>query len=196
MRGGAGTIRQLSGPSGPATWAGRDAWTTNLSPEQKPAWWERASPSWFASLPRDTCALRARLYADTAGHGSNPDDEAFVYVADAGPDLPLVGRALPGAGDRPGHDGDRATRHVGRRLAAVAIGRNDIFGSHNELIIDPDTGQVIGERSFMRLTPLVGERIALGTGVRRRLVDSIPADVRRTADRQTCEVVDQEVLCR
>lgn len=199
VRGGASTIRQLSGPSGPATWAGRDAWTTNLSPEQKPAWWSEPSPSWFASLPRDTAALRARLYADTAGHGSNPDDEAFVYVADVlrSGVVPADLRAalyrvlatVPGTTVTERH----VTSDDGR--SGVAIGRNDIFGSHNELVIDPDTGQVIGERSFLRLTPLVGERIEFSTGVQRRLVDAVPADVRRTAHHQTCKVVNGEVEC-
>lgn len=200
-RGGARTVRQLAGPpaSDPVTWSGSDAWTTNLSPEQKPAWWSEPSPSWLAALPRDTTALRERLYADSSGHGSNPDDEAFVYVADVlrsgvvPADLrsALYGvlKTIPGTivVDR------RVMLEDGR--SGVAIGRNDIFGSHNELVIAPDTGEVIGERSFTRLTPLVGERIILSTGLQRRLVDSVPRDVQRTATRQTCKVVAGEVVC-
>ena len=201
VRGGAGTIRQLAGTaaSGPVRWAGRNAWTSNLSPEQKPAWWGEPSPSWFASLPRDTAALRVRLYADTKGHGSNPDDEAFVYVADVlrsgvvpadlRAALYRVLQTIPGTTVTEQH----VTMEDGR--SGVAIGRNDIFGSHNELVIDPESGQVIGERNFMRLIPLIGERIALSTGVQRRLVDSVPPDVQRTASRQTCKVVNGEVEC-
>ncbi len=201
VRGGASTIRQLAGPpaTGPVTWAGREAWTTNLSPEQKPAWWSEPSPSWFASLPRDTTKLRARLYADTKGHGNNPDDEAFVYVADVlrsgvvpadlRAALYKVLETIPGTTvtDR------RVTLEDGR--TGVAIGRNDIFGSHKELVIDPSSGQVLGERSFMRLTPVVGERVAFSTGVQRRLVDAVPADIQRMAVHQTCKVVNGEVLC-
>lgn len=195
------TIRQLSGPttSGPVTWAAGDAWTSNLSPEQKPAWWSEPSPSWFASLPRDTGQLRARLYADTAGHGSNPDDEAFVYIADVlrsgvvPADLRAalynVLKTIPGTTVT-----ERQVRLEDGR-SGVAIGRNDIFGSHNELVIDPKTGDVLGERRFMRLVPFVGEQFLLGTGVQRRLVNAIPDDVQRTAERQTCKVVNGEVEC-
>ncbi|HOQ54142.1 MAG TPA: CU044_5270 family protein [Micropruina sp.] len=201
VRGGARTVRQLAGtPSDdPVTWAPREAWTTNLAPEQKPAWWSEPSPSWLAALPRDTTALRERLYTDTRGHGTNPDDEAFVYVADVlrsgvvpadlRSALYSVLKTIPGTVvvDR------QVTLEDGR--SGVAIGRNDIFGTHNEFVIAPGTGEVIGDRSFMRLTPLVGERITLSTGVQRRLVDSVPQDVQRIATRQTCKVVTGEVVC-
>ena len=194
------TIRQVLGPAAPRDSRGSgDSWTSNLSPEQRPAWWGEPSPSWFASLPRDTARLRERLYADTAGHGSNPDDEAFVYVADVlrsgvvpaevRSALYRVLKTIPGTTVTE----QRVTMEDGR--SGVAIGRNDIFGSHNELVIDPKTGQLIGERSFMRLIPIVGERIAFSTGVQRRLVDAVPPDVRRTATRQTCRVVNGEVEC-
>lgn len=195
------TIRQLFGPTPPApmTWAAGDSWTSNLSPEQKPSWWSEPSPSWFASLPRDVDELRALLYADTEGHGNNHDDEAFIYVADVlrsgvvpadlRSALYNVLKTIPGTTvtER------QVTMEDGR--SGVAIGRNDIFGSHNELVIDPKTGEVIGERSFMRLVPFVGEQLALSTGVERRLVNAIPLDVQRTAHRQTCKVVAGEVEC-
>ncbi|MFT3970392.1 MAG: CU044_5270 family protein [Micropruina sp.] len=194
------TIRQVFGPPQAAGGRGRGtSWTTNLSPEQKPAWWGEPSPSWFASLPRDTSKLRVRLYADTAGHGSNPDDEAFVYIADVlrSGVVPADLRAalynvlttIPGTTVT-----ERQVKLEDGR-SGVAIGRNDIFGSHNELVIDPKTGDVIGERSFMRLVPFVGEELALTTGVQRRLVNAIPADIQRTAERQTCKVVNGEVEC-
>lgn len=164
-----------------------------------PAWWGEPSPSWFASLPRDIGTLRERLYADTSGHGSDADDEAFVYVADVlrsgvvPADLRAalynVLKTIPGTTVTEQH----ISLEDGR--SGVAIGRNDIFGSHNELIIDPATGDVIGERSFMRLPALVGEQLALTTAVQRRLVDSVPPEVQRTADRQTCKVVTGEVVC-
>ena len=194
------TIRQVVGPPQDRGGRGRGfSWTTNLSPEQKPAWWSEPSPSWFASLPRDTEKLRARLYADTEGHGSNHSDEVFVYTADVlrsgvvpadlRSALYNVLKTIPGTvvTER------QVTLDDGR--SGVAIGRNDIFGSHNDLVIDPSTGDVIGERSFMRLVPLVGEQLALSRGVQRRLVNAIPADVQRTADRQTCKVVNGEVEC-
>ncbi len=194
------TVRQVFGP--PQERGGRsrsEAWTSNLSPEQKPGWWGEPSPSWFASLPHDTGRLRARLYADTEGRGNNPDDEAFIYIADVlrsgvvPADLRAalynVLKTIPGTTVT-----DRQVRLEDGR-SGVAIGRNDIFGSHNELVIDPATGEAIGERSFMRLVPFVGEQLSLTTGVQRRLVDAIPADIQRTADRQTCKVVNGEVEC-
>ncbi len=196
----ASTIRQVSGPTQDRGGRGRGfSWTTNLSPEQKPAWWSEPSPSWFASLPRDADKLRTRLYADTEGHGNNPDDEAFIYVADVlrsgvvpadlRATLYNVLKTIPGTTVT-----DRQVKLADGR-SGVAIGRNDIFGSHNELVINPETGDVIGERSFMRLVPFVGEQFELSTGVQRRLVNAIPADIQRTADRQTCKVVNGEVEC-
>ncbi|MFT4227685.1 CU044_5270 family protein [Micropruina sp.] len=196
----ASTIRQVSGPTQDRGGRGRGfSWTTNLSPEQKPAWWSEPSPSWFASLPRDVDRLRARLYADTEGHGSNHDDEAFIYIADVlrsgvvpadlRATLYNVLKTIPGTTVT-----DRQVKLADGR-SGVAIGRNDIFGSHNELVINPETGDVIGERSFMRLVPFVGEQFELSTGVQRRLVNAIPADIQRTADRQTCKVVNGEVEC-
>lgn len=196
----AAIIRQVSGPPQAAGGRGRgSSWTTNLSPEQKPAWWGEPSPSWFASLPRDTSKLRARLYADTEGHGSNHDDEAFVYIADVlrsgvvPADLRAalynVLKTIPGTTVT-----DRQLKLEDGR-SGVAIGRNDIFGSHNELVIDPQTGEAIGERSFMRLVPFVGEQLSLTSGMQRRLVDAVPADIQRTADRQTCKVVNGQVEC-
>ena len=133
------------------------------------------------------------------GLSLSPDDEAFVYVADVlrsgvvpadlRSALYSVLKTIPGTVvvDR------QVTLEDGR--SGVAIGRNDIFGTHNEFVIAPGTGEVIGDRSFMRLTPLVGERITLSTGVQRRLVDSVPQDVQRIATRQTCKVVTGEVVC-
>ena len=194
------TVRQVFGPPQERGGHGRgEAWTSNLSPEQKPGWWGEPSPSWFASLPREAGKLRARLYADTEGHGNNPDDEAFIYIADVlrsgvvPADLRAalynVLKTIPGTTVT-----DRQVRLEDGR-SGVAIGRNDIFGSHDELVIDPKTGDVIGERSFMRLVPFVGEELALSTGAQRRLVDAIPADIQRTAERQTCKVVNGEVEC-
>ena len=56
--------------------------TTNLAPVDIPATWQVPTPAWLAALPRDTDALRARMYADAAGHGPSTDAEVLVIAAD------------------------------------------------------------------------------------------------------------------
>ncbi|MBK8445790.1 MAG: CU044_5270 family protein [Micropruina sp.] len=201
VRGGATTVRQLSGPppTGPVTWSPGDTWTTNLSPEQMPAYWSLPSPSWLAALPRDPAQLRARLYADTEGRGNNHDDEAFTYVADVlrsgivPADLRSalfeVLRTIPGTTVK-----DAEARLDDGRVGA-AIGRNDIFGSTGQLIVDPDNGQVIGERTVMStFFGFVGDA-TLTTGIAARLVDSVPKNVQENARREKCTVENDEVRC-
>ena len=54
-----------------------------LAPATEPGSWQNPTPSWLADLPTETSALRARLYADAQGHGTTPDGEVFVLIADA-----------------------------------------------------------------------------------------------------------------
>lgn len=198
--GASSVVRQVSGPDLPDPPVGGkgESWTTNLSPEQMPAWWSQPSPSWLASLPRETSRLRDRLYADTAGRGNNPDDEAFIYVADllrtsvVPADLRaalfLVLKTIPGTVVK-----DAAVTLPDGRTG-TAIGRNDIFGTKNDLVIDPGSGEVIGERS-MYSPGLFGAGVTTMASVTRSLVDEIPAEVRATAVKQQCRVENDEVLC-
>ncbi len=64
----------------------------------------------------------------------------------------------------------------------------DVNGFREEIVVDPATGQVVGERSVttavadgMPIGTLVGE-----TRVTRAVVDDVPADVRATAVREDC----------
>lgn len=195
------TIRQVFG-SQAARPENTDAmiWTTNLTPEQIPASWDQPSPTWLAQLPRDTQALRDRLYADNQGHGNNPNDQAFTAIADVlrsgivpadlRAALYLTLKTIPGTV----LTDDSVTLVNGQ--TGVAIGRNDdIFGSHRELVIDPHNGQVLGETTRLSFIPAVGPNIATEQAIERKLVDNVPETIQRTADHQTCTVTNGEVNC-
>jgi RNA polymerase sigma-70 factor (ECF subfamily) len=174
-------------------------WTTNLTPEQIPASWNQPSPTWLASLPRDTQALRDRLYADNQGHGNNLDDQAFTAVADVLSSglvpadlrsaLYEVLRSIPGAT----LTDDSVTLSTGH--TGVGIGRHDAFGGHQSLVIDPDTGQVLGEITETTFIPVVGPTISTEQTIERRLVDSIPQPMQDHADRQHCTITNNTVTC-
>lgn len=200
VRGERQLLRQVSGPSEQPEFEGvLDIWTTNIAADEMPGSWQAPSPSWLAELPRDPIALRERLDVDVVGHGSDPIDEVFVVVADVlrSGRVPADLRAslfevlmdLPGTQVT---DGDATID--GR--TGVAIGRPDIFGSHTELIIDPDGGQVLGERTNQQLgpVPFIGETVTLETSFLRTLVDEIPADIRAEADQRTCTVLSDGAM--
>ncbi|MFL6077724.1 MAG: CU044_5270 family protein [Mycobacteriales bacterium] len=111
--------------------------------------WQEPTAAFLASLPRDPAALYARLRADTKGHGRDPDAEVLVYAADALRTglVPADVRAalyralahLPGL-----KVVDHQANLDGRRGVALAITGDD---ETQQIIIDPATGQFIGERS-------------------------------------------------
>ena len=195
VRGERQLLRQVSGPFQQPVFEGvRDVWTTNIPANEMPGSWQMPSSSWLAELPRDPIALRERLDVDVVGHGSDPIDAVFVYVVDVlrSGRVPAelrtalfeVLRDLPGT-----QVTDRDATIDGR--TGVAIGRPDIFGSHTELIIDPDGGQVLGERTNQQLgpVPFIGEAVTLETSYARTLVDEIPANIRTEAHHQVCAVL-------
>ena len=146
-------VTQLSGPPD----FGRperstSAWTSNLTPADIPPAWQVPSPAFLASLPRDATALRERLYADSAGRGPSADGEAVVYVADvlrSG----LVPADLRAALYRvletvPGVEITDAQATIDGRTG-TAIGRfESVQGLRQELVIDPASGEVMGERTI------------------------------------------------
>jgi hypothetical protein len=114
----------------------------------KPGSWQEPTPAWLASLPRDPHQLYGKLRADTANRGQDPDLEMLVYVADSlrGGLVPADLRAalyralalMPAL-----EITDRAANLDGRVGVAYGIGK---AGTRQEMIIDPTTGQFIGER--------------------------------------------------
>ncbi|WP_158882315.1 CU044_5270 family protein [Amycolatopsis anabasis] len=109
--------------------------------------WQTPTPEFLKSLPTDPRQLYDRLRADTDGRGQDPDKEMLVYVADAirGGTVPAnvrlnLYRALelvPGLSVAP------STTLDGRTGLSLSF---DKAGEKQELIIDPATGEPIGER--------------------------------------------------
>ncbi|WIX93431.1 CU044_5270 family protein [Amycolatopsis sp. DG1A-15b] len=105
----------------------------------------------LASLPTDPRALLDRIYTETKGHGSTPDQEAFVTIGDmlresAAP--PQITAALyraaaliPGVTSVPD-----ATDAAGRR--GVAVARDDGF-VRTEWIFNAATDELLGERDVL-----------------------------------------------
>lgn len=146
--------------------------------------WQAPTVDWLAGLPRDRALLRELLYADSAGRGRSTDGEVLVYVADVlrsgivPPDLRValyrVLTTVPGvevtAGD---------AELFGR--SGVALGRVELFGGdRQEIVIDPDTGDYLGDRY---VSP--DGTISYGS-VTTTVVDGVPADVVAAADVMTC----------
>jgi RNA polymerase sigma-70 factor (ECF subfamily) len=101
------------------------------------------------SLPRDPQQLLNYIYRTTVGQGVSPDGEAVVFIADTlrtgvvPADLRAVlYKALAGI---PGVSitADQVTLD-GR--SGVGFGRSESNGIRQEIIIDPATGTMIGER--------------------------------------------------
>ena len=110
--------------------------------------WENPDEEFLASLPRDTQALYDRLRADTNGRGQDPDLEMIVYVADllrtglVPADLrAALYRALAKV---PGLEITEQVANLdGVEGTAYGISAK---GMRHDVIVDPKTGQFIGER--------------------------------------------------
>ncbi len=179
--------------------------TIGIAPNVVPGSWQTPNPAWLAALPRDEHALRERMYADAAGHGPSPDGEVVVLAADVlrsglvPADLRRVLfrvlRTVPGVGVT-----SEAVTLDGRH--GVGIGRTEpVNGLRQELVFDPATGQLIGERDVVASNE-AGIGIPVGTmlsatAVTRTVVDAIPADVVARAQHHDCSVTpDGAITCR
>ena len=172
------------------------AWRHDLSPNEMPASWQTPSVEFLAALPRDTTALRERVYADSEGQGSSPDGEALVFVADLlrsgmvpadlRASLFRVLETVPGIVVTD----DQAVLN-GRTGTAIAYLEKDL-GSRTDLVIDPADGTVLGERSVVVDSPgdQVGPNppgVVYESSTSRRLVDAVPENIRASV---RCEVVE------
>ncbi|GAA4668457.1 CU044_5270 family protein [Frondihabitans cladoniiphilus] len=140
------------------------------------------TPAKLAALPTDPTQLLNEIYRTTLGQGQSRDGEALVWIADTlrSGIVPAAVRAslykaaalIPGVTLTPG-----AANLDGR--TGVAIGRDEGDGTRQEIIIDPATGLVIGEREV--LLKDLGEMPAgtsMGwTAVTTSVVDALPAGV-------------------
>ncbi len=175
-----------------------ETWTTNLAPNDSPGNWQSPSAAWLANVPRDTAGLRDRLYDDTSGHGRSHDGEVLVYVADAlrSGAVPADLRAalfrvletVPGV--------DIVQRH---KDGLISIGRLETTdGQRQELVIDPDTGEYIGERTIQVESQgnVPAGTVVGDVSVSRTIVDGVPAAFQAEAVHQTCTAsADGAVIC-
>lgn len=202
-----GPAEQVGGPRGraPQPWdASTFVRTSNLSPIDFRGSWQTPHPRWLAELPRDVGRLKERLYRDAQGRGPSHDGEVLVLVADVlrsgivPADLRRsLYRVLEGV---PGVQVMSDSVVVDGR-PGVSIGRNESnHGQRQEIILDPGTGEVIGERYVSTEAreqhdpppgTVLGQR-----SLTREVVDDIPADVRSRAKVDRCTVeADGSIPC-
>ncbi len=161
-----------------------------FGPDTDPAGWQNPDREFLAGLPRDPAVLLDRIHQDSGwdcatgdclGQGPSRDAEALTYAADV-----LRSGVVPGdlraalfraVGLVPGVEVvDERANFEGR--TGVAVGRVEPSnGLRQEIIFDPDTGQVIGERDVTTRAGddgiPVGAVVSL-TSVRSEVVDSAP----------------------
>jgi hypothetical protein len=127
-----------------------------------PGSWQVPNEEFLASLPRDTQALYDRLRTDTEGRGQDPDLEMVVYVADVlrtgqvPADLrAALYRALAKVPNL--EITEQVANLDGVEGTAFGISAK---GMRHDVIVDPKTGQFIGER---QVTEEGFENIPAGT---------------------------------
>jgi RNA polymerase sigma-70 factor (ECF subfamily) len=200
-------VRQLSGApltdQDRAAWERDDrrVWTSDLAPRDAPGHWGLPHPDFLAALPRDTSALRERIYADVdaAGGGESRDGRAFGLVAatlrtgvapaDLRAALYRVLATVPGV-----EVTDRDAR-VGPG-AGVAFGRlESTDGRRRELVVVPSTGELLGEREVATrgFDGVPAGTVTGETRVVRSVVDRVPDDVVAEAEVWRCRVTDDGV---
>ena len=150
--------------------------------------WETPTTEFFAGLPRDPVALRARLYRDTKHQGNSRDEGAMEGIAA----LLRTGRVpadVRAAVYRvlatiPGVKASHATTLDGR--TGVAFGRAEPKrgGDRTYLIVDQATGDFIGERTVSHSVIDGTEGPPMESALRYEVVDEVPAAVRANASRQ------------
>lgn len=148
----------------------------------KGAWYNGPPADYgFTGLPRDPQLLLNYIYLATAGAGVSRDGEALVFIADTlrtgvvPADLrAALYKAIAGI---PGVTiTDKAATLNGQ--TGIAFGRDEGNGVRQEIIIDPDTGLLIGERQVLLrdgVLPGVPAGESMGwTAVATTVVDSAP----------------------
>jgi RNA polymerase sigma-70 factor (ECF subfamily) len=137
--------------------------------------WQTPTKPWLDSLPRDPKALLDRIYRDSKGAGNSKHGQAVVVIADV-----LRSGFVPGdlraalfraATLVPGVEVlDGQAVLDGRR--GVSIGRYEtVNGLRQEVVFDPATGQVIGERQ-VAVKPKADFRVPPGAVVSSTAVET------------------------
>lgn len=147
------------------------------------AWYNGRPTAWgFDALPRDPQQLLNYIYRTTVGQGVSPDGQALVFIADTlrtgAVPADLRAALYDAAAGIPGvRITNRAATLNGR--TGIAFGRDESNGIRQEIIIDPNTGLMIGERQVLLTANLLpgvpaGESMAWTT-VTTTVVDSAPS---------------------
>jgi hypothetical protein len=139
--------------------------------------WQTPTRQFLAGLPRDPDRLLRRIYRDSKGQGPSKHGEALVYIADVLRSglVPADLRAalFRAATNIPGVEVVEAQANLDGRKG-VAVGRYERNnGIRQEIIFNPDTGEVIGERLTLSGTGLPKDLFSF-TSVRTRVVDHAP----------------------
>lgn len=153
-----------------------DFWRGEDMSKSDEGWWQMPSSAFLASLPRDTAALRDRLYTDVVGHGTTLDGEAYVYVTDlfrsgvVPSDLQVA--LLRVLATVPGVEitSDSVTLDGRAGLGIGCVEPKGDGESVTEIVLDTKTGQIIGERH------LWNGAVRYTTSSTRELVDAVPAE--------------------
>jgi len=115
--------------------------------------WQSPTREFLASLPTEPQELLERIYRDSAGKGPSRDGEAMVYIADLlrSGIVPADLRAalFRAAALIPGVELVEQRANLDGRTG-VAVGRYEpATGTRTEIIFDPETGELIGEREVL-----------------------------------------------
>lgn len=134
----------------------------------------------FASLPRDPAELLQLIYDVNGNAGPSRDGEALVWIADTlrGPAVPAAVRSVlfDTAALIPGVTVTEQRATLNGRVG-TALGRNEAEGQfRQEIIIDPDTGEFIGERTVVLrdVVDMPAGTAQGSTAVTTTVVDAIP----------------------
>lgn len=111
------------------------------------------SPDRLAALPRNPYLLLNQIYKTTMGQGNSPDGEALVWIADTlrfgAVPADLRAALYNAAAMIPGVEITEEQANL-NGATGIAIGRTeDANGIRQDLIINPATGQLIGERQVL-----------------------------------------------
>lgn len=180
------TVAKTFGPASEklaATVAKSASKAPDLIRAAKGAWYNGRPTEWgLEKLPLDPQQLLNYIYRTTIGQGVSPDGEALVFIADTLRTgvVPAELRAAlyKAAAGIPGVTiVDRAATLDGQ--TGIAFGRDESNGVRQEVIIDPNTGLMIGERQvLLRANMLPGAPAGESMGwttVTTTVVDSAPS---------------------
>jgi RNA polymerase sigma-70 factor (ECF subfamily) len=111
------------------------------------------SPARLGALPRDPYRLLNHIYKVTLGQGPSPDGEALVWIADTmrfgAVPADLRAALYNAAAMIPGVEITEEQANL-NGATGIAIGRTEgANGIRQDLILDPATGQLIGERQVL-----------------------------------------------